>query len=83
MPTNSSNTDTNHSNSGRVQNSPQMNGNSEVTTPDDQRGASTAVTDSNRPSVYTKDLEEDPRSDLSHLAAFYDNPQTNGNESKT
>jgi hypothetical protein len=59
-----------------------MNGNSEVTTPDDKRGASTAVTDSNRPSVYANDLEEDPRSDLPHLAPFYDNPQMNGKESK-
>jgi len=82
MSTSSSNTGTNHSNSGRVQNNTQSNGNSEITAPDDQGGTSTAVTDSDRPPVYVNDLEEDPRSDLSHLAPFCDNPQTNGKELK-
>lgn len=60
-----------------------MNGNSEVTTPNDQRAASTAVTDSNRPSVYVNQLPYNPAdASVSHLAPFYDNPQTNGKESK-
>jgi hypothetical protein len=83
MRTSLSNTDTNPSNSGRVQGNPQTNGNSEVTVPDNQRAAPTAITDSNRPSVYVNQLPYSPTdTSISHLAPFYDNPQTNGKGSK-
>ncbi|KAF9733868.1 hypothetical protein PMIN06_012047 [Paraphaeosphaeria minitans] len=86
MPTSSSNTGTNHSDPGRVGNNTQTNGNGETATRNDQRSTSTNAAGSSPRTVYVNDLQDDPAKagtrNHDYLKYFYDEPQTNDNESK-
>ncbi|KAF9730214.1 hypothetical protein PMIN04_012010 [Paraphaeosphaeria minitans] len=84
MPSNSSSSGTNGSNTGRVGTNPQPNGNDGVTIRDDQSNTSGNAADSSPPARYTTDFLDDPAGTRTFdLSALYDNPQTNGNDSKT
>ncbi|KAF9730063.1 hypothetical protein PMIN01_11996 [Paraphaeosphaeria minitans] len=86
MSTSSSNTGTNHSDPDRVGNNTQTNGNGETATRNDQCSTSTNEAGSSPRTVYVNDLQDDPAEagtrNLDYLKYFYDEPQTNGNESK-
>ncbi|KAL5380675.1 hypothetical protein PMIN02_010556 [Paraphaeosphaeria minitans] len=86
MSTSSSNSGTNRSDPGRVGNNTQTNGNGETATRDEQRSTSTNGADSTPRTVYINDLQDDLAEagtrNLDYLRFFYDEPQTNGNESK-
>ncbi|KAL5399057.1 hypothetical protein PMIN03_012718 [Paraphaeosphaeria minitans] len=86
LPTSSSNTGTNHSDPGRVGNNTQTNGNGETATRNDQRSTSTNAAGSSPRTVYVNDLQDDPAKagtrNHDYLKYFYDEPQTNDNESK-